>query len=125
MSDRKLYVWWLTGSQCQNIYDRYNARSSDRAKAFPFPEYISSQVASLSGRNPRGRLWIPKEIDLGELPDIEKWTPKTRSFVSDKGGIVFFADDIADLNNQPGTITDLYVQPVSRNDGSKPQPGLA
>lgn len=91
-----LAIWWLSPWEMTAIGDEP-----------ALPPYLHSEYRSLLGRNPRGRLWTPREIDIKEIEWVDgaigDWCQKC-------GGIVFWRKDLETLRNMPGLITDLSMK---------------
>lgn len=95
-------IWWTDDRMCDHIVGNTSFYTGT-------PEYITTEFASRSGRNGRGRLWVhhtlPDEIQVKPWPStplatwIGKWC----------GGTVIRAEHVGWLSELPGVITDLNL----------------
>lgn len=93
-----LLVWWLTEEEQEQITPEQWLR---------VPIYIKNELSALEGRQRRGRLWVPKDIDVEEIHWDDKHPNAQR--LGRSGGIVFHDSDKEALVELPGLITDLKL----------------
>ena len=99
MDKDEYLIWWLDQFEAERLYDLLDQ--------IDLPEYIKVEVRSRYGRSGRGRLWVPRHIDLQEiLWDDDKVTAK---LASKCGGIVFEPKHYDYISILPGFITDLNL----------------
>lgn len=104
MSDKQDFViWWLSQASCTAI--------DSACYLFPWPAYLRSEFQSRIGRSGRGRLWIPKGIDLEEIPWPNPETDVSRR-ANQCGGIVMWRRDLAHVHDLPGFVTDLDMNEI-------------
>ena len=97
-SPKGFLIWWLTKEeQAQITPDQW----------LRVPIYIKDELASLEGRPRRGRLWVPQDIDIKEIPWDDQHPNAER--LSHAGGIVFHESDRAVLMGLSGLVTDLKL----------------
>lgn len=97
-------IWWLNShSDCAEI-------RSLSENVVLLPDYIFSEVISLHGRPPRGRLWSPDEINIDDLTwDDSK--PRAAE-CAERGGIVIWRKDLHYLKDLPGFVTDTQLNEI-------------
>lgn len=99
-SPKGLLIWWLSrDEQAQIIPEQW----------LQIPIYIKNELASREGREGRGRLWVPKDIDLEEIPWDDNHPNAQRVTNESAGGIVFHSSDRQALAGLPGLITELNL----------------
>ena len=94
----KYAIWWLSQEACEQVI---NADHN-------LPDYIRNELNSRQGRPGRGRLWVPKSIDLDEITWNDEAT--MASAASSCGGIVIDAVDISHVMFLPGFVTDTRLE---------------
>jgi hypothetical protein len=78
------------------------------------PEYIRSELNSVRGRNPRGRLWVSvKRFGMRDFSIPEaRWVGEVAARATDRAGIVIAAADLRLVAKLPGFVTDDHLQVV-------------
>jgi len=100
MDKNEYLIWWLDESEAERVYDVLDQ--------IDLPDYIKDEVHSRYGRNGRGRLWVPRHINLVEIPwDENKVTAKLAERC---GGIVFEPKHYDYVEILPGFITNLDLE---------------
>jgi len=99
-SPKGFLIWWLSKDEQAQIKPKQWLR---------VPIYIKNELTSREGREGRGRLWVPKDIDLEEIPWNDNHPNAQRIMNESAGGIVFHASDQEALAGLPGLITDLKL----------------
>ena len=97
-SPKRFLIWWLTEEEQAQIKPE---------QWLSVPIYIKNELASLEGRPRRGRLWVPRDIDVKEIPWNDQHLNAGR--LSRAGGIVFHDSDKGALQKLPGLVTDLKL----------------
>ena len=97
-SPKEFLIWWLTEDEQAQITPEQWMR---------IPIYIKDELASLDGRPRRGRSWVPKDIDVEEIPWDDQHPNAER--LGRAGGIVFRTTDKEALGGLPGLVTDLKM----------------
>ncbi len=104
MQPERLLVWWTSQQDLAFL------------EGVDLPPYIQKEVTSRSGRQGRGRLWVPQDIQQIAEKEIEAdftvTTPLTSHIAAFCGGIVFSSKDLGHLAQLPGIVTDLHLQKV-------------
>ncbi len=95
---KNLLIWWLTGDEQAQVTKKEWLR---------VPIYIKDELKSIEGRERRGRLWVPKDIELEGI-EWDYKHPNTER-LEKAGGIVFHSEDKEFLEELPGLITDLKL----------------
>jgi len=99
-----ILIWWLI----ERDYPLFRPEDLDR-----LPDYIRDEVRSREGREGRGRLWVPAEIDCEEI-NWDDQNPLCRLISSESaGGIVFHQRDFDKVMNLPGFVTDINCNRVN------------
>ena len=98
-------VWWLTEEEQTQITPEEWLR---------VPIYIKDEFASLEGRPRRGRLWVPKDIDVEEIPWDDQHPNAEK--LGRAGGIVFHDSDKEALMGLPGLVTDLKLDTYTEGE---------
>jgi len=102
--DSDLAVWWLS----EKDYHGYEPHCGPNP--LKVADYIWEQFCYRYGRPGRLRLWVPKHIDLDELPVREndpRWD-MLRGW--DYGGIVIERKDAEPCKLWSGVVTDLELR---------------
>ena len=71
------------------------------------PIYIKDQLKSMEGRSRRGRLWIPRDIPIHEIPWDDNHQNSKRC--ERAGGIVIHETDKEAVLGLPGLVTNLKL----------------
>lgn len=118
---RDLRIWWLLPEEMRWIGEPHERADFDREPAAgaricwledkPWPEYLKREYRSAYGRPGRGRLWVPPPFKLTAIPWNED--SPVEAVCGASAGIVFRSRDLPRLANEPGTITDLEMEPLS------------
>lgn len=95
-------IWWTAQEDYEKIGDDLEG---------DYPEYLKREYRSRMGRAGRGRLWVPSDIDLKEIPWDEK-KPAAR-LASTRGGIAIHMRDAKLVFGLPGYLTDLEMNFVN------------
>jgi hypothetical protein len=93
MTEKSLIaVWWVNQADCEAIDE---TRITE--------EYIHEEYQSRLGRNGRGRLWVPKGIQVQQVE-----VPKTVVYEGQDthGGIVIFKADVEKVRSLGGILSD-------------------
>lgn len=99
-------VWWTTDLEANIIY-----RSIEKEA---WPEYLTGQLVSRSGRHARGRLWVDRVEMPGqyEIPKHHFPLKPLGIICADAGGILIHARDLRHVRGLPGFVTDLELNLV-------------
>jgi hypothetical protein len=109
--DRPL-IWWTTSAEINLVL-------ADAAVVASMPPYLLFEARSRAGRNGRGRLWVPLEIDFDGVPggafigsDLDVKPIAAHIERESLGGIVFRRQDWATVAGLPGLVTDENLELV-------------
>lgn len=98
----EFFIWWLDPLALDIL-------ESDLEKegVLSLPTHIVSELVSIFGRNPRGRLWDSHDTGLA----VEPW-PETAlaRYCSECAGLVVDRQDLTSLKNLPGILTDFKLE---------------
>ena len=102
-----LAIWWLNQRECETVCGETETAPES------LPEYVRREVQSRYGRNGRGRLWIPKEIDDGTVA-VDPWPDNAmaRQIGDTHGGIVLYRVDQPRIASMPGILTDMRLNRI-------------
>lgn len=117
----ELAIWWTTDEDCRSIgepvaavdYERLPAEDARRfvsLKDLRLPTYVKDQYMERFGASGRGRLWVPRGINLAEIEWDE--SKKITDRLSQCAGIVFRREDLKRLRAFPGVITDTELNVI-------------
>lgn len=102
-------IWWTSQGCCELMatafVDAEKSVTEEVLDTFGLPKYIAAELSSRFGRAGRGRLWIPGDIPIKEIPWPE--TKITAFMANHCGGIVIHAKDVPAVIALPGFVTDL------------------
>lgn len=107
MNKEGLLIWWTDQSACEEAGKTMASRG--------LPKCVKNEFYSRSGRNGRGRLWVPEGIDLHEIDWPKKETPLSEFLGENCGGIVFHAKDFRKMKELPGIVTDCSFNILQGN----------
>ena len=98
-------VWWLSQGDCELIRTLDDGPSSI--------SYLREQFDNLYGRNGRGRLWVPEELEGRGLEVPERFfAGPVEGAVMKCGGIVMLREDLPRIARLPGLVTDFELRRV-------------
>ena len=104
-SPKGLLIWWLTKEEQAQITPE---------QWLSVPIYIKNELRSLEGREGRGRLWTPEDINVEEIPWDDQHPNAER--LKHAGGIVFHDSDKEALEGLPGLVTDLKLDTYTEKE---------
>lgn len=100
-------IWWLLPAECEYARLVFVANG---------PEYIKRQLASLAGRNPRGRLWADERF-RDDYVEESLFKSPLGQLCADRGGIVIDRRDIALVQHLPGFVTNYSLNTLRAQNG--------
>lgn len=95
-----ILIWWLDQEATEKV-------NKDNENGRLLPNYIKREVDGCTGRNGRGRLWVPKEIDCEEINWNDKSPICELISLKSAAGIVFCKCDFKKIKHLPGFVTDI------------------
>lgn len=106
-----LALWWLDEKNMKKIHE-----FSDKREAFwdtiGIPEYLFPELRDAYGRNGRGRLWVPNEIECESIEWSDSHSNASRC--RECAGLVFLRSDFAKLSGLPGFITETNLNTIGK-----------
>lgn len=124
MSQDELLIWWTDAAECEELGRPMRPCDLDVGETLDdyaepgflildddcgWPSYLGEQYGFRWGSNGRGRLWTAD--CMGEVRvSWDETKPITRRLKT-RGGVVFYARDIAVVATLPGIVTTLDLDP--------------
>ena len=102
-----LLIWWTAQEHC--IFKPFKCNYTK------LPDYVWQEYCNRVGRSGRGRLWVPKGLEVTDLdiePEAEVWEDHRN--LGECAGVVFKEEDVQVVQLCPGHITDLELNLYNR-----------